>query len=81
MKAVLCPICNGSGKIGKGIDRNSTSAVPVLETCHGCNGKGWVEVGEDKTDYIPWYPIYPTPTYPWYPNPWWLEQPYTVTWE
>ena len=60
MHAERCPVCCGSGKYND-------------EVCHGCNGKGWVEVN----DYI-WYPWYP-----WYP----LITPsdgnddrYTITW-
>lgn len=35
MRAQGCPVCNKSGKYeGK--------------TCHGCNGKGWVQVPEDR---------------------------------
>ena len=29
----ICPICKGSGKIKK-------------DTCHGCGGKGWIEVND-----------------------------------
>ena len=42
MKAVLCPVCNGSGTY-----KWSYPADTVAEhsaTCHGCRGKGWVEV-------------------------------------
>ena len=46
--AERCPICNGSGKIKK---------LDVEETCHGCGGKGWVEV---STSY-PWSRPYPKP--------------------
>lgn len=44
MKAVLCPVCKGSGKIATGL---STSAGELLNKCHGCGGRGWVEI----TDY------------------------------
>ena len=65
MKAVLCPICNGRGKI----EDNSTSAN-LLVTCHGCRGKGWVEVQEYYGYY--YYPSYPYyPTYPIYPQVTW----------
>jgi len=33
----ICPVCEGTGKYGD--DRN----------CHGCHGKGWVEVHADGT--------------------------------
>lgn len=45
MKASLCPVCNGSGKvfcIGPG-----TNPTTI---CHGCAGKGWVEVEESGTN-------------------------------
>ena len=35
MRAVVCPVCKGDGKY-KG------------DRCHGCNGKGWVQVLEDR---------------------------------
>ena len=35
MRAQLCPVCTGSGKYKN-------------ERCHGCNGKGWVTVPEDR---------------------------------
>ena len=48
MKAVKCPICWGTGR-----------SYFYFDTCRGCNGKGWVEVHEDKTEiYKPKdYPI------------------------
>jgi hypothetical protein len=46
MKAVLCPVCSGKGKVVN--DNCSTSQGSYQETCHGCWGKGWVEVCEDN---------------------------------
>ncbi len=44
--AVLCPVCMGSGVIEAQPDfKNSTTAMPKQKVCHGCGGKGWVEVG------------------------------------
>ena len=40
-KAFLCPVCNGTGKIPNGM--NSGTAI-LYNTCHGCDGKGWVTV-------------------------------------
>ena len=37
MKAVLCPVCNGSGVLCSGACG-----------CHGCGGLGWVAVPEDS---------------------------------
>lgn len=45
-RAVLCPVCGGSGKKYK----NGTYKYGTEKPCHGCNGKGWVEV---RTDYCP----------------------------
>lgn len=42
MKAQICPICLGKGLIP--IDVLSTSTAE--KSCHGCFGKGWVEVRE-----------------------------------
>lgn len=42
-KAVLCPVCIGKGLI---MDINANSTQPT-KTCHGCNGKGWVEVSNE----------------------------------
>lgn len=57
MKAQLCPVCKGTGDYRGG-------------KCHGCQGKGWVEVHEGDNDYpcgpqYPWYPLYPYPYEPW----------------
>ncbi|MFH1231242.1 MAG: hypothetical protein V1709_07065 [Planctomycetota bacterium] len=43
-KAVLCPVCGGSGTI-QPYDDGQSPAVPQPVICHGCGGKGWVEVG------------------------------------
>ena len=44
MKAVLCPVCNGIGKVAP---TSSWCAADNLVTCHGCAGKGWVAVHEE----------------------------------
>jgi len=43
-KAVICPVCNGRGTI---VYTTATTAGNYEVTCHGCGGKGWVEVSED----------------------------------
>ena len=64
MKAVKCPVCDGSGKYKK-------------KECHGCAGKGWVSVGIDYPPYNP-YPIYPDPC-PVYPDKWTYYDTETTT--
>ena len=62
MKAVKCPVCEGSGKVPPAIPVG-TETVP----CHGCGGKGWVEVGEAAAPIypvLPYIPIYPQPYFP-----------------
>jgi len=55
MKAVLCPVCNGMGRVADNPPVGSTG--PADKTCHGCGGKGWVEVHEDYPSYpyVFWY--------------------------
>lgn len=64
--AEICPVCYGSGKIG--------AEGPVeRKTCHGCNGKGWVEIGSDRIGV----PVQPVSVYPSRPtiniSPWVYE--------
>lgn len=42
--AVKCPVCGGSGTYYIPPPWGQTS-VGTSKTCHGCGGKGWVEVG------------------------------------
>jgi len=43
-KAVICPICHGKGKIKR--EDVSTTDDNKWKVCHGCGGRGWVEVSE-----------------------------------
>lgn len=52
-KAVMCPICGGSGELDDIGYRGSSSWI-AKKNCHGCGGKGWVEVREDYV--YPWKP-------------------------
>ncbi len=61
-KAVISPVCEGTGVIKKHEDK----------PCHGCSGKGWVEVGSEPVPY------YPQPHIPW-PPPYYYD-PLRVTW-
>ena len=43
-KAQTCPICLGKGKL---IDEKYYSSTGKIDkTCHGCHGRGWVEVND-----------------------------------
>lgn len=49
-KAQRCPVCGGSGKYQH--PDNGHSTAPLMpETCHGCNGKGWVTVSDDNSEW------------------------------
>ena len=68
MAVSICPICNGQGQIPDPITKDST--LPTIKTCHGCNGKGWIET-RDPRPAVP-YPHdshrrpYLYPFWPWY---------------
>lgn len=53
MKAVLCPVCNGVGKVSAGFYNRGgdcqfwVSGTTYPELCRSCNGRGWVEVNDD----------------------------------
>jgi hypothetical protein len=49
--AEICPVCKGTGKYKR-------------KKCHGCNGKGWVEIGTDPIVIPPIKPTRPMPTIP-----------------
>ena len=46
MKASLCPVCNGDGQLKDAIFEGPETTKITMRLCHGCNGKGWVEVQE-----------------------------------
>lgn len=68
MKAVICPVCKGTGQVFGQL----TPTVP--QKCHGCDGKGWVEVQEDPVDIKPY--ILPNPVYWPCPNITWRYSTY-----
>ena len=43
-KAVMCPVCQGSGKYYIHPPPGSPITEGSYLPCHGCGGKGWVEV-------------------------------------
>ena len=56
MKAELCPVCKGSGKLGD-----------LWCKCHGCKGRGWIKVGGDvDTQNYPFYEPNPWAGYPYF---------------
>ena len=40
--AEICPVCSGWGRIYRKTDSSTTA--PIVNTCHGCQGRGWVVV-------------------------------------
>lgn len=62
MRAVMCPVCNGVGKVSAGFYSRGgdcqfwTSSGTNPEVCRSCNGKGWVEVREDSPLPFYWIP-------------------------
>lgn len=49
-RAMTCPLCHGSGtefNIPRGITWSGRPSDRWKVSCHGCSGKGWVEVSDD----------------------------------
>lgn len=46
--AERCPVCNGHGSYGGITDSGGAEIEQYV--CHGCDGKGWVEVGARERD-------------------------------
>jgi len=72
-QVVICPICHGNGKIRTIDECMIADDAPVIKgegktICHGCSGKGWIEIGKDDYPPYPYVPYYP-PYYPTYPAP------------
>ena len=67
-KAVTCPVCLGSGNKNRLLYDRGKEVTGKDETCHGCSGKGWVEVGGD---YMTWWPGVSPPIPPSPPIPFW----------
>lgn len=66
MQAVICPVCKGSGKVNEvwvNLPKMTAREDSKEVTCHGCDGRGWVEVSGDEPGY-PW-PIVSINPYPW----------------
>jgi len=52
--AQTCPICNGQGKIKNPDHDKQATASPSMITCHGCGGRGWIEVADTYPPQGPW---------------------------
>ena len=46
--AETCPVCYGAGKIRNNCNPYIIPVGTYNKVCHGCNGKGWIEVGDTK---------------------------------
>ena len=71
-QAVTCPVCEGTGRVQPTDGSTEPKALKHAwsEPCHGCAGKGWVEVGNDAPFYPVTYPDYAVPPSTetiWYP--------------
>ena len=51
MIAVVCPVCQGGGMLIVPENCTSASSTPITIICHGCKGKGWVEVHGGANQY------------------------------
>lgn len=49
--AERCPVCRGEGTIVQPPNPESTTAAGRVR-CHGCDGKGWVQVQD--ASHVPW---------------------------
>ena len=47
MKAVICPVCQGEGERYYPLQDDSNADAGYYLFCHGCGGRGWVEVHEE----------------------------------
>ena len=66
MEAVKCPVRKGSGIKNRLLYKNGKKVEGEDEPCHGCSGKGWVEIGAEFGYYwagTPYYPCYPFTQY------------------
>lgn len=64
--AEICPVCHGIGRT-EFVEGGSGTTVRKSQPCHGCDGKGWVEVGDDTPcpyGFPPWFPVPYKPEWP-----------------
>jgi hypothetical protein len=67
MHAELCPVCLGTGHRER--LRVPSSEITKETICHGCGGRGWVEIEDSTPQYMPYYPLPSTPYYYQTPTP------------
>lgn len=49
-KAQRCPVCFGRGKLKESYP--GYTSVQLEKVCHGCGGKGWVEVKAEEVEEV-----------------------------
>lgn len=47
MHAERCPVCHGTGKTEESQKLPLTYGPQYEKVCHGCGGRGWVEVSDN----------------------------------
>jgi len=61
--AQICPLCGGRGKISKSLSEiqeeshrldRPMSDIENTRSCHGCHGRGWIEVADTSPSQGPW---------------------------
>jgi hypothetical protein len=53
MHAEKCPVCGGKGRISDIAVGSGMISEDQMRTCHGCKGKGWVEVRDYEFGTMP----------------------------
>ena len=66
MKAVLCPVCGGTGQVDSGFYTQTSgqwTSTGGVEICRSCWGKGYILIPTKLLKYcFPIYPNYFVPT-------------------
>ena len=75
MRADICPVCAGTGEYYVG-ELDCEGKLIGYRECHGCAGKGWVELHE-KTCAV--YPITLPELYPYKPPNSTAPYPWSIT--
>lgn len=51
--AEICPVCCGRGRSDFKEEKSGTT-IHKSQPCHGCNGRGWVEVSDTPAIWSVW---------------------------